>query len=274
MTTKRILQVGLSGLFLFILGAIIYMSIQAYSGPELVQQDDEAQPDREPREPITSPRTDGELDPESGDVIAGGVERPATDVSEDSAGSDGLASEKADDDWSYGQTPPVKPDANGQVAAVHKAIENRKADPRTYAKATSSLAESDAFDQAKYQSDTDYRESYLNNPQPSRVFQTAQPGPNVPRLHRISSPLQEVVQGKRLPLRVRAIPGAPVTFTSFDLGRFDNELTSVTVEADARGYAEVDFRGIPGTIDDINILAASPMTSGQVRLTVHVTRPE
>ena len=47
-------------------------------------------------------------------------------------------------------------------------------------------------------------------------------------------------------LRVRAAPKYPISFTSFDLGKFQNELTAITVEANDQGVAEVklfwDFR--------------------------------
>jgi hypothetical protein len=176
------------------------------------------------------------------------------------------------DPFDYGQTPPVEPDANPQVAAVFAAIQNREADPESYAKAVSPLAKADAFDREKYVEDRAYRDAYLSTPQPSRVFDPAQPGKDVPRLCRISPAFQKVKQGQETKLRVRAIPGAPVTFTSFDLGRFDNQLTTITVQADANGVAEASFTGPPGTIEDVSILVASPVTSGQVRLVVHVTR--
>ena len=275
MSNNKKLQAALTAVLILLFGAVIYLGYQAVQPRDYGDFGNEELADaKEPSEPIVSPRTDGMVDPDSGDVIAGGVERPATDLAKrDPSDEDQQAKDdQADDEYSYGQTPPVKPDANEQVAAVYDAIKNRKADPQTYAKATSSLAEADAFDQDKYESDEDYRSAYLNSPQPSRVFQTAQPGPGVPRMRRMTAPYQEAPQGKKTPLRVQAAPGAPVTFTSFDLGRFENELTSITVEADATGVAEVKFWGPPGTIDDVNILAASPMTSGQVKLVVHVTR--
>jgi len=72
---------------------------------------------------------------------------------------------------------------------------------------------------------------------------------------------------------VRATPGAPVTFTSFDLGQFENQLTSITVRADDKGIATARFIGSPGTINDVNILVASPVNSGQAKFAVNVVLP-
>ena len=67
----------------------------------------------------------------------------------------------------------------------------------------------------------------------------------------------------------------PVTFTSFDLGVFDkSQLTTVTVQADGRGVAEAVFTAPPGTVDDVRIMAASPVTTGQVRFVVNVQWPD
>lgn len=276
MANNKKLQVALTALLILLFGAVVYLGYEAVQPPDYREfGDEQVAESNEPREPNVSPRTDGVIEPGSGEVIAGGVERPVTDlaVAKDDPESDRIRDE-LDAAWDYGQTPAVKPDANDQVAAVAEAIKNRQSDPNAYARAVSTLAESEAFDPTKYESDEDYRSDYLNTPQPSRVFQTAQPGPGVPRLRRMTPPYQEVVQGEPTQLKVRAIPGAPVTFTSFDLGRFENELTSITVEADAAGFAEAGFWGPSGTIDDANILVASPVTSGQVKLIVHITRPQ
>ena len=82
-----------------------------------------------------------------------------------------------------------------------------------------------------------------------------------------------IEQGQTVTLRAVAVPGAPVTFTSFDLGAFENQLTSITVRADAEGLARAQFTGTPGTVQDVRILAASPMTSGQLHYTVRVRLP-
>jgi len=69
------------------------------------------------------------------------------------------------------------------------------------------------------------------------------------------------------------VENAPVTMTSNNLGSFANGLTSITVAADSSGLAEAVFTASRGTIDDIQILAASPVTSGQIAFTVNVQVP-
>ena len=96
-------------------------------------------------------------------------------------------------------------------------------------------------------------ESYAADPQPylkrveaGRVWQTLPPGAGVPRLTRLSPPAVRVLRGEPVELRVRTAAGMPVTFTSFDLGRFRNRLSSVTVAADEEGLANAVFTGTPG----------------------------
>lgn len=117
-------------------------------------------------------------------------------------------------------------------------------------------------------------EKYLSVVEPGRVFQTAQPSATTAKLTALSRRYVQIQQGETVPLRVRALPGMPVTFTSFDLGQFENQLTSITVKADRYGIATVKFTGTTGTINDVSILAASPSTSGQARFVVTVKLPK
>ena len=64
----------------------------------------------------------------------------------------------------------------------------------------------------------------------------------------------------------------PVTFTSFDLGAFQNKLTSITVQADIDGFAEVTFIATEGTIADCKILASCPETSGRIKFIVNIQK--
>lgn len=116
-------------------------------------------------------------------------------------------------------------------------------------------------------------EVYLNIVAPGRVFQSAKPGRGVRPIKRIGSSYYLAEQNKEVTLKVRAKANAPVTFTSFDLGAFENELTSMTVRANKKGIASVKFRGTPGTYNEVKILAASPLTSGRVRFIVDVLTP-
>lgn len=208
---------------------------------------------------------------EPGFVIVGGVKRPVTDVAP-AAGQEKAKPVASGDDWipedvalEYGRTPPVKSDANPQVKLVSEAIRTGKHPERL-----SVLHPPAPFDWAKYQADP---EKYLAVPEPGRVYQTAKPDLGVPVLAPTTSRFLSTPQGEPITLEVETLPNSPVTFTSFDLGRFSNLLTTMTVAADDNGCAQVEFTGAPGTIDDVEILAGSPMASGQVKFIVHVLPP-
>ncbi|MFG0262019.1 MAG: hypothetical protein ACF788_06485, partial [Novipirellula sp. JB048] len=91
-------------------------------------------------------------------------------------------------------------------------------------------------------------------------------------LRKISPRYQEIKQGESVRLEVSAPAGAPVTFTSLDLGQFENQLTSITTVANEQGVAQTAFTGTAGTIQNINILAGSPMASGNVSFVVYVLK--
>ena len=169
----------------------------------------------------------------------------------------------------YGLTPAVAVDANENVEVAVEALKDGKHPERL-----SALIAPEAFDAQRWEKDEEYRREYLRVVEPGRVFQTAEPGEDVPRLIVKSPRRQRVVQGEAVELEVASAPGMPVTFTSFDLGRFENQLTTMTVQAGADGIAKVMFWGMPGTINDVNILVASPMASGQERLVVNVQLPD
>jgi hypothetical protein len=82
-----------------------------------------------------------------------------------------------------------------------------------------------------------------------------------------------LIQGEAVTLRVKVIPDAVVTFHSFDLGHFDNQMTTTSVQAGEDGIATVNFNASGGTFGELNILAASPQTSGQVNFVVKVGLP-
>ncbi|QDT57271.1 hypothetical protein Pan44_53390 [Caulifigura coniformis] len=164
-----------------------------------------------------------------------------------------------------GRTPFIPKDANPMVRSVVEAIETQKYPERLH-----SLIAPKPFDEAAYKTDP---QAYLNIVEPGRVFQPAQPGPGVSRLKTLSPSSIEVVQKETISLKVKALPNAPVTFTSFDLGAFQNQLTSITVAADADGVAVARFTGTPGSVNTVNILAASPTSSGNLKFRVTVIVP-
>ncbi len=199
-----------------------------------------------------------------GFVRIGGVQRPETDVESKYRDSKSLG-EAADLKLGYGNTPVVMPDANPHTASVAEALATK-----THPERLTPAILPAAFNREFYERDP---QAYINTIEPGRVFQPAQPGQGVFPLRTLTPRLVEVEQGQSIPLRVRVQPGAPVTFTSFDLGQFENQLNSITVRADDRGIATVRFTGSPGTINDVNIMAASPLNSGQAKFVVNVSLP-
>ncbi len=195
-------------------------------------------------------------------VEVGGVRRPISDVKRQRDKIAELES-KRQKGADYGTFPKIEPDANPQVKSVVEAFRDGKHPERI-----SAMVLPQPFDAAAYKANPS---AYLNVVEPGRVWQPAQPGPGVTRIGSISGKYLEAEQGQPTTLSVRAVADAPVTFTSFDGGAFDNQLTSVTVKADEKGIAKATFIGTTGTINDVNILAASPVTSGQLRYVVNIT---
>jgi len=124
------------------------------------------------------------------------------------------------------------------------------------------------FNPTKYKASKKYRTDYLNTHEPGRVYQVAQPGKEVTVLQRVSNVYQEVEQGSKVTLEVKGKPGYPCTFTSMDLGMFENGLTSITKEANSNGKVAVEFHGVPGTIANTNILCSSPVCSTRLKFIV------
>ena len=214
---------------------------------------------------IRVPDTSGPIgEAKPGYANIGGVYRPESDVR---MGKDrpGKRDDMGNDVPNPGFSPPVEPDANPQVASVAAALKDRK-NPARF----SSFVRATPFDAEIYKSDP---QSYLSVVEPGRVFQPAQPGPDVKRIAEASGLYHRITQGESITLAVKADAGSAVTFTSFGLGSFENQLTSITVAADDQGLAQAPFTATPGTIDDIRILAASPVNSGQAQFTVNVALP-
>ncbi len=205
--------------------------------------------------PVAGP---GRADPRE-EILVGGVRRPASDVRR---GGRKPPESRAPEAPNYGVAQPIPEDANPNVASVAEALRTGK-----YPERLSTLIQPAPFDEDDYEADP---KTYLDVVEPGRVWQSAQPGSDIPRLHRLTPRFVEIDQGETISLRARALPGAPVTFTSFDMGAFQNRLTSVTLRADEDGLAVARFTGTPGTLFDVHILAASPVASGQLGFTVTV----
>lgn len=198
--------------------------------------------------------------------IVGGVERPKTDLKASFDDELNPRSEKELSEFFYGTTPLIDPDANVHTRSVKEALTTGKFPERL-----SPIIAPAKFDRDRYNANPD---AYLSIVEPGRVYQPAQPSPTTARLQPLTGRLVQIEQGETVPLRVRALPGVPVTFTTFDLGQFQNLMTSVTVQADRRGIATARYTATTGVIADVHILSASPVTSGQAKFTVNVLLPK
>jgi hypothetical protein len=123
------------------------------------------------------------------------------------------------------------------------------------------------FDRAAFEAEP---AAYLALVEPGRVWQTAEAGPSVKVLDVVGPAYLETSPGDGVTLLVTGEPLAPVSFTSFDKGAFDNGLPAITVRADSAGAASAHFIAAEGTIAQVNILAASPLAAGQVKFVVQI----
>ena len=129
------------------------------------------------------------------------------------------------------------------------------------------------FDAAKWESDEKYRNAYLTEHVPGRVYQTAQPGEG-PVLKPKGGTHFNLHQGERVTLKAKAPAGTPVSFLAFDLAKFTaSQSTCVTVVADNNGIASAEVEAISGSINNCEILAGGPMTTGQIRYALNVSLP-
>jgi hypothetical protein len=166
----------------------------------------------------------------------------------------------------YGAFPLVPIDANVSVAQAAEALRSGQHPERVGA-----WFQPAPFDRAAYLADPT---TYLERPEPGRVFQSHQPSKDIPIIRVIGERTQQTRQDQPVTLAVRVPRGAPVTFTSFAGGAFPNQLGTQTVQADAMGRAEIEFLAGPGTIEDVPILAASPMASESILFLVRVLLAE
>jgi hypothetical protein len=195
--------------------------------------------------------------------LFGGIARPSTDVRV--SFQDGNKSRKKIYKLE-GSNPTLAMNASADTAQIAEALSEKRG-PSTL----SSSFVPTSFDRARFQENRRaYAEQYAKDIEPGRVFASAQPGEGVSVIRSDGDRFHRVNQGESVRLVVNAPADSPVTYTSFRLGSFPNNLTSITVVADRNGKAEALFTATSGTIAEIPVLAASPVTSGQVRFVVSV----
>ncbi len=202
-------------------------------------------------------------------VIVGGVSRPISDVPllveqkrESLSGVDNSGSRIVNP---YGGSPKLVATENKQIEAAHEAIATG-----TQSQRISPTVLPENFDAESFRRSP---EEYISKVEPGRVWQSAQPGEEVPVLIAVGPTFQKMNQGESVTLRVRTAPSSPVTFTSFDMGAFENRLPSITALADGEGIAEAIFTATTGTHHLVNVLTASPLASGTQRFQLDVAVP-
>lgn len=245
-------------LMAFAFGSLVVVVSLAYYGNRKAASVSTSQATMSEPEVATKPKAKP-VTPPSGWAVIGGVSRPQTDVvfnkPEAKLEQPLLAPQ--------GFQPGLPIDANPQVASVYASLKDRSEPSRFSSFATPVLFDRDAFE-----SDP---QRYVETIEPARVFRPAEPGEGVVPVQPVGARFHRVKQGETVRLAVNAVPKAPVTFASFDLGYFrGSQLSSETVLADSSGVATAEFTAGGGTVDDIKILAAGPLTSGQVQFTVQV----
>lgn len=210
-------------------------------------------------------------------VNVGGIERPLRDTAFAKAANRGNQPKKSVFP-NPGRAPYLKGNENAQVSRLMKEItESESFAPQDIARtrelraAKSALFLPEPFDAKKYEANP---QAYLEKVRPGRVFQPKQPGPDITRLTAVSRPFAKVLQSESVQLRVKADPGAPVAFHTSETGTFENLLKTTTVAANDEGIATATFTLGKGTSGLVNVLAASPVHSDQVRFTFKVELPD
>ena len=199
-------------------------------------------------------------------IVVGGVPRSASDFGTDASAKAKKAESKRTSRFdAIGLVNKLAPDVNENVASVYESATEQRNGERL-----SPLIQGKPFDRASYEADP---ESYLAVHEPGRIWQSAQPGPDVPLIQPEGKRTHTIKQGESVRLSVTTEPKMPVTYTSFDLGTFSNGLASITVAANDQGVANATFSGSSGTAGQINILAASPAATGRIKFNVFVLPP-
>jgi hypothetical protein len=158
--------------------------------------------------------------------------------------------------------PPAGGGDNPNVRSVREAQATR-----THPERLSPLIAPLPFDKESFENDP---KAYLDVVEPGRCFRTAKAtGPETPPLLAASSLAPRTEPGGKAWLMVRGVPNAPVTFTAFSGGHFaENTLNSISVRADARGYAGVNFVAPGGIRSRFAVLVGSPLAVGNQRFFV------
>ena len=257
----------------------ILVCIAVVLGANLIRQQQDAQPLIVPdivsadaveiRQPVVSPSLSEALGISEEDMVeVGGVMRPKREVASLDAkiDLDGVRSRYLDARKKVGYAPPFTAADSEAAAQLQKNLSDDSVRPM----AISALFKPEPFDRKEYLAD---KEAYLKLTRPGRVFESLEPGKEVPSISAAGLSYYEVLQGESAILRVNSEPGMPVTFHTPQLGEFSNRLKTITVAASDEGIAEVKYHAVSGARGVVSVLAASPVRSGQLELIVDVKLP-
>jgi hypothetical protein len=201
-------------------------------------------------------------------VEVGGVRRPKRDLEFEEARIRPLSEQElaVESFPSPGRAVQLRGDENPQVKQVFQDVQS----PDTPLPNRSTRFLPEAFDRAAYDRDPD---AYLSKVVPGRIFQSAQPGPDVTPIASVGRQYHNVIQGESVTLEVRVAPAQPVVFHTQAVGEFNNRLTTYSVAADEKGVARATYLATTGTQGLVNIIASSPVHSEQVEFVVNVSLP-
>lgn len=199
-------------------------------------------------------------------VKVGDVDRPKRDV-EFSSSTKPTVSIKSPLPYP-GRAPAADVKSSPEAAAL---LAELNQDERVPKSARSALFAPAKFDPEQYKQDP---AKWLSQIRPGRVFQPSQPSDDVKPISSDSPGFQDVLQGERVTLTANVSPGSAVSFYTPEVGDFGNGLTTRSVAADKQGVARVTYTATRGTLGVVNILAASPVHSGQLRFRVRVSLPQ
>jgi hypothetical protein len=195
-------------------------------------------------------------------VEVGGIKRPKRDVERQVKSATDVNSSLP----KAGIVPRIPKNENASTRSVAEAFDNPELAHRL-----SAMIPPPPFDLDKYRESP---EEYQNTIEPGRVNQYLPYSEEVAPIRRVSTYFQEVLQGETVVLEAKVNEDYPVTFYSNRLGMFQNKLPTITVAPDDQGIARAEFLVSKGTRDEVEVLAASPMHSGQARFLVKVVLPK
>lgn len=165
-----------------------------------------------------------------------------------------------------GQNPKIS-NENLQKPQVKSAIEATE-NPEKYKSRLSPLHSASKFDRQRFLTDNSYRKSYIENPEPARVWQTDEKSDI--KLKRISNYYLETYQNEEVSIIVKGAPGLPVSILSTDLGRFKSSgLTHASVIANSDGTAEFVYIPDSGTFGTSNILVGGQGAASTLKFKIY-----